>query len=127
MPKEGFEPSRDCSHHALNVARLPVPPLRLAMLASVADCILSQRCVLSTCVDRGSIRVQRKSIGDFFSMAQAAVPAFSEENPAPGTAQGAGSRQFCATLTSAELYKRFETNAVEDATQVSIPHPANSG
>jgi hypothetical protein len=29
MPKEGFEPSRDCSHHALNVARLPIPPLRL--------------------------------------------------------------------------------------------------
>lgn len=29
VPKEGFEPSRDCSHHALNVARLPVPPLRL--------------------------------------------------------------------------------------------------
>ncbi len=28
VPKEGFEPSRDCSHHALNVARLPIPPLR---------------------------------------------------------------------------------------------------
>ena len=31
VPKEGFEPSRDCSHHALNVARLPVPPLRLML------------------------------------------------------------------------------------------------
>lgn len=28
MPKEGFEPSRAYAHYALNVARLPVPPLR---------------------------------------------------------------------------------------------------
>jgi hypothetical protein len=30
VPKEGFEPSRGNSHYALNVARLPIPPLRLA-------------------------------------------------------------------------------------------------
>jgi hypothetical protein len=29
VPKEGVEPSRDCSHQALNLARLPIPPLRL--------------------------------------------------------------------------------------------------
>ena len=28
VPKEGFEPSWEYSHYALNVARLPVPPLR---------------------------------------------------------------------------------------------------
>ena len=28
MPKVGLEPTREYSHHALNVARLPVPPLR---------------------------------------------------------------------------------------------------
>jgi hypothetical protein len=30
VPKEGFEPSRAYAHYALNVARLPIPPLRLA-------------------------------------------------------------------------------------------------
>ena len=29
MPKEGFEPSWVYTHYALNVARLPIPPLRL--------------------------------------------------------------------------------------------------
>ncbi len=28
VPKEGFEPSRPYEHYALNVARLPIPPLR---------------------------------------------------------------------------------------------------
>ena len=28
VPKEGFEPSRPNGHYALNVARLPIPPLR---------------------------------------------------------------------------------------------------
>jgi hypothetical protein len=28
VPKEGFEPSRAYAHYALNVARLPIPPLR---------------------------------------------------------------------------------------------------
>ncbi len=28
VPKEGFEPSRPYGHYALNVARLPIPPLR---------------------------------------------------------------------------------------------------
>jgi hypothetical protein len=28
VPKEGFEPSRANAHYALNVARLPIPPLR---------------------------------------------------------------------------------------------------
>ena len=32
MPKEGFEPSRANAHYALNVARLPVPPLRLNII-----------------------------------------------------------------------------------------------
>ena len=32
MPEEGFEPSRGCPHYALNVARLPIPPLRLGDL-----------------------------------------------------------------------------------------------
>jgi hypothetical protein len=30
VPKGGLEPPRDCSHCALNAARLPVPPLRHA-------------------------------------------------------------------------------------------------
>lgn len=30
MPEEGFEPSWVYTHYALNVARLPVPPLRRA-------------------------------------------------------------------------------------------------
>ena len=34
VPKEGFEPSRGNPHYALNVARLPIPPLRQAHLAS---------------------------------------------------------------------------------------------
>src|SRR3990172_5837619 len=42
VPKEGFEPSRGNPHYALNVARLPIPPLR------PAPCILSQMTVLST-------------------------------------------------------------------------------
>ena len=28
MPKVGFEPTRPYGHYALNVARLPIPPLR---------------------------------------------------------------------------------------------------
>ncbi len=28
VPKEGLEPSRAYTHYALNVARLPIPPLR---------------------------------------------------------------------------------------------------
>ena len=47
MPKEGFEPSLPNGNYALNVARLPVPPLRLAV------CILSQMTVLSTIHDTG--------------------------------------------------------------------------
>ena len=42
VPKEGFEPSLPNGNYALNVARLPVPPLRQA------ECILSQKTVLST-------------------------------------------------------------------------------
>ncbi len=30
VPKLGVEPRRPFDHHALNVARLPIPPLRLA-------------------------------------------------------------------------------------------------
>ncbi len=30
MPKVGFEPTWGNPHYALNVARLPIPPLRLA-------------------------------------------------------------------------------------------------
>ena len=54
VPKEGFEPSRDCSHHALNVARLPVPPLRLT-----CGWILSQRRVLSTQVNERAMAVAK--------------------------------------------------------------------
>ena len=32
MPKEGLEPSWVYTHYALNVARLPIPPLRLVRL-----------------------------------------------------------------------------------------------
>jgi hypothetical protein len=32
VPKVGFEPTRAYAHYALNVARLPIPPLRLARL-----------------------------------------------------------------------------------------------
>jgi hypothetical protein len=30
VPKVGFEPTRAYAHYALNVARLPIPPLRHA-------------------------------------------------------------------------------------------------
>jgi hypothetical protein len=30
VPKVGFEPTRAFAHYALNVARLPIPPLRLS-------------------------------------------------------------------------------------------------
>jgi hypothetical protein len=30
MPMEGFEPPLPCENYALNVARLPIPPHRLA-------------------------------------------------------------------------------------------------
>ncbi len=33
MPKKGFEPLWENSHYALNVARLPIPPLRLSCVA----------------------------------------------------------------------------------------------
>jgi hypothetical protein len=33
VPKRGLEPRREYSHYALNVARLPIPPLRLAALS----------------------------------------------------------------------------------------------
>jgi hypothetical protein len=42
MPKEGFEPSLPNGNYALNVARLPIPPLRRAV------CIVSETSVLST-------------------------------------------------------------------------------
>src|SRR5262245_38985231 len=29
MPETGLEPARSCDHQALNLARLPIPPLRL--------------------------------------------------------------------------------------------------
>lgn len=32
VPQEGLEPPRASAHHALNVARLPIPPLRLTQL-----------------------------------------------------------------------------------------------
>ena len=34
VPKVGFEPTRPCDHYALNVARLPVPPLRPITVSS---------------------------------------------------------------------------------------------
>ena len=34
MPKVGFEPTRANAHYALNVARLPVPPLRLEIVCA---------------------------------------------------------------------------------------------
>ncbi len=43
MPKVGFEPTRAKAHYALNVARLPIPPLRLAFK------ILPRIKLLSTC------------------------------------------------------------------------------
>ena len=33
MPKVGFEPTRAFAHYALNVARLPIPPLRPSVSA----------------------------------------------------------------------------------------------
>ena len=44
MPKVGVEPTRAYAHYALNVARLPIPPLRHAQN------ILPQIPGLSTCV-----------------------------------------------------------------------------
>ena len=35
VPKEGLEPTRPCGHYALNVARLPIPPLRHGGIARV--------------------------------------------------------------------------------------------
>src|SRR5512140_3106997 len=34
VPKGGFEPPRGCPHQTLNLARLPVPPLRHALRGS---------------------------------------------------------------------------------------------
>ena len=41
MPKKRFELLWDCSHNALNVARLPIPPLRLyfAQMFSRLSCV----------------------------------------------------------------------------------------
>ena len=36
VPKVGFEPTRPYGHYALNVARLPVPPLRHVFLVGDA-------------------------------------------------------------------------------------------
>ncbi len=35
MPKVGLEPTREYTHYALNVARLPIPPLRPELLKDV--------------------------------------------------------------------------------------------
>ena len=35
VPKRGLEPPRGCPHYDLNVARLPIPPLRLAVLCNI--------------------------------------------------------------------------------------------
>lgn len=35
VPQEGFEPPRAHAHYALNVARLPIPPLRLILWEQV--------------------------------------------------------------------------------------------
>jgi|YelNatPaOPRAMG01_1025707.scaffolds.fasta_scaffold30032_5 hypothetical protein len=43
MPKVGFEPTRAKAHYALNVARLPIPPLRRSIK------ILPRIKLLSTC------------------------------------------------------------------------------
>jgi hypothetical protein len=48
VPKEGFEPSWVFTHYALNVARLPIPPLRLAWNLLLTQCILSGFPFLST-------------------------------------------------------------------------------
>jgi hypothetical protein len=45
VPKEGFEPSWKYIHYALNVARLPIPPLRHIQQA---DGILTENEILST-------------------------------------------------------------------------------
>jgi hypothetical protein len=45
VPKEGFEPSWKYIHYALNVARLPIPPLRHALKA---EDILPEKPNLST-------------------------------------------------------------------------------
>lgn len=37
VPQEGLEPPREYSHHALNVARLPIPPLRLNFITEQAN------------------------------------------------------------------------------------------
>jgi hypothetical protein len=49
VPKEGFEPSWKFIHYALNVARLPVPPLRLSWaIFLLTQCILNGFLYLST-------------------------------------------------------------------------------
>ena len=41
MPKVGLEPTRAFAHYALNVARLPIPPLRLAQVIVLGNPFLS--------------------------------------------------------------------------------------
>jgi hypothetical protein len=40
VPKVGLEPTRAYTHYALNVARLPIPPLRLVYLRCVPRTIV---------------------------------------------------------------------------------------
>jgi hypothetical protein len=48
VPKEGFEPSRPYGHYALNVARLPIPPLRRVLEPTIGfepmTCCLRNSC-----------------------------------------------------------------------------------
>ena len=43
VPKEGLEPSLDCSNWILNPARLPIPPLRLLLKMSMNPLATSRR------------------------------------------------------------------------------------
>ena len=64
VPKEGLEPSWDCSHYALNVARLPIPPLRHFVWRSVFY-LKDVFCQLATKHDHWNI-MRQSSRGGFF-------------------------------------------------------------
>ncbi len=72
VPKGRFELPRGCPHYALNVARLPVPPLRLALASAEPTAGLEP----ATCCLRNSAKIEAslRSIVACFALVQAQFP-----------------------------------------------------
>ena len=64
VPQEGFEPPRANAHYALNVARLPIPPLRLDTVPYIMqDYFLSNRLPVKRCLRRCFIAFATVRVG----------------------------------------------------------------